>query len=197
MLIGMHFPWVSHDDLAFALPSWSGAQHLAALRRHIVPGPGAPELDVEGYAAELLVLTSVPQPRWAALVPVALWWAIRPDLGPARCDGRWVELYGGTRVRVDEYSWVERCEAAQNALFEEDDDELDPAAVVERVLAQVVEHVDESGVTALADLSAPAVVQLAAAMLDRYHCQHADDPFEDLDAERARLVLALHCGLGR
>jgi len=202
MLSDMDRGW-DGEEHALDLPTWSGAQHLAALRRHIVPGPGVPRLDLEGYAAELLLHTDEPEEDWAELTSHALCGVLDPERGPAGDDGRFVELSCGTRIRMGDCPWSERVQAARAALGIDDGAPADPVRVVEQVLAQVLDHV-VVGTTTIDQLAPASLVQLAGAVLDRYDRALTDGDLEDLDlgepdvqAESARLVLALHRSLGR
>lgn len=206
MLDGMDHRWRLHD-LACELPRWSGTQHLEALRRHIVPGPGIFQLDLEGYAAELSAGTGLTAEGEETRLRLVLDRVVCPELDGPHDDGQWVQLGCGTRVRLGDCPWSERVQAAREALEDEAPEGLgfDPVQVAERVLGQVLELADAPEPLALADLSAGSVVQLATALLDRYDRVEApgeQDDYdelepEDLEAEQVRLVLALHRSLGR
>ncbi|MEM9456525.1 MAG: hypothetical protein AAGF11_20270 [Myxococcota bacterium] len=207
----MDHRWLSHDQ-ARELPRWNGAQHLEALQRHIVSGPGVLELDLEGYAAERLAQAEIAPERWAELWPLALASIVDSELeGPAD-DGQWVELCDGTRVRMGDCPWSLRVQAAQESLQEEEVGvesfepvRFEPVRIAERVLEQLIEMADTPSPITLASLSARAAVQLACALLDRY--DRVDPPGElddydelepeDLEAEQVRMVLALHRALAR
>ncbi len=187
---------------------WTGARHLAALRAHIVPGPGTVTLDRTGYAAEVLATTDDPGEDWVQLVPHILATAVCPVFGPAEDDGTFVTLHDGTRVRMGDCPWVDRVRAARLAMGVEDDAvSLCPVRVAETVLAQVWELAQTDEPITIAQLDAPALVQLAAALLDRYDRALTDEDLEEFEmgewrefdesAEQVRMVLALHRSLGR
>lgn len=190
---------VRHGDLELELPAWTGARHLDALCRHLVPGSAGLELDGEGYAAEVLALTDAPVERWSELAPLALWWATRPDLDPPTSVG---ELHGGVRARLGECTWRQRLAAASAGLQRSDDGAaIDPVAVMEQLLACVVEAVEEPGGrrVSLDELGASSFVRLSSLVLD-HGCREA--PFSALagvpDAsEPARRLLELCRALGR
>lgn len=207
MLGGMDHRWLSHDQ-ARELPRWNGAQHLEALRRHIVSGPGVSELDLQGYAAERLAQAEIAPERWAELWPCALASIVDSELEGPRDDGQWVELCDGTRVRMGDCPWSLRVQAAQESLHEEaveGVESFDPIRVAERVLEQLIELADTPSPITLADLSARAAVQLACALLDRYDRVDPPGALDDydelepeaLESEQVRMVLALHRALAR
>jgi len=194
---------MSREESSMALPSWTGARHLAALRRHIVSGPGVPSLDTEGYASEILLETDVPEDEWNDWVPYVLHRMLRSERGRAEDDGRFVELSDGIRIRLGDCSWSERVEAAREALGIDEPRALDPIRVAEQVLAHVLDAV-EGGPLTFDRISAPSLVQLAGALLDRYDRALTDEELEELDlaepddsAQQAHFVLALHRSLGR
>ncbi|MCB9712896.1 MAG: hypothetical protein H6712_03520 [Myxococcales bacterium] len=189
-----------------AWPRWSGARHLAALRRHSTTGPGVPEVDVEGYASEVLALTAIPARAWPRWLTWALDSALGGSLTRAIDDGRWLRLGCGTRIRLGDCPWSLRYEAACASLRAEGDggDAPCPMRVAERVLEQVLEHVDSPEPVRLASLSPASIVQLADAVLRRDDASLPDDPEElaeplddELEAERVRMVLGLHRILAR
>lgn len=192
-----------HGDLVVELPAWSGARHLAALRRHLVPGAAGLELDGEGYAAEVLALTEAPVERWSELVPLALWWATRPELDPAPAPhGDDVALHRGAQARLRECAWQQRLAAARGGLVRSDEGAaVDPVRVLEQLLASAVERVEAPprGGIAIEALDGSSLVRLSSLVLDR-SCREA--PFDELmgldDApEPARGLLELCRVLGR
>lgn len=197
-----------HGDLALRLPVWTGARHLDALRRHLVPGPAGLELDGEGYAAEILAHTEAPVERWHELVPLALWWATRPDLDPApsdattACDGAGVDLHGGARAQLRDCTWQQRLAAAREGLLRSDEGAaVDPVRVMGRLLAQVVESVEAPGRgrVSLEELGASSLVRLWGVVLDRCSRQPPFAALLDLEdgPAPARRLLELCRALGR
>jgi hypothetical protein len=197
---------VRHGDLELELPAWTGARHLEALCRHLVTGSAGLELDGEGYAAEVLALTDAPVERWNELAPLALWWATRPDLDPSTsntpADVDEGALHGGARAHLGECTWRQRLAAASAGLQRSDDGAaIDPVAVMEQLLAHVVEAVEEPDGrhVSLDELGASSFVRLSSLVLD-HGCREA--PFSAFagvpDAsEPARRLLELCRALGR
>lgn len=190
-----------HGDLELTLPPWSGAQHLDALRRHLIPGPAGLELDGEGYAAEILARTDAPSTRWSELVPLALWWATRPELEDVLV-GEQAELHDGTRVRLRDCTWQERIAAARHGLLQSDEGAaIDPVRVIEHLLEQSVDGVEavDGRSVPLGAVEGSSLVRLSSLVLDR---NNREAPFTDLmeleDAPtQARELLELCRVLGR
>jgi hypothetical protein len=169
-----------HRDLELALPRWSAAQHLDALRRHLVPGPAGLELDGEGYAAEVLARTDAPVTRWGELVPLALWWATRPELDGMVSGGESMVLHEGVRAQMRECTWHQRMAAARHGLVRSDDGvAIDPVQVMEQLLEHLVEGIDapDGHPVPLDELAGSSLVRLSNAVLDR---SSREAPFTEL-----------------
>lgn len=193
----------SHADRACELPPLTGPCHLQALRQHLAWDQGVPTLDLEGYAAELLSQAEMSPERADELWPAVIAAVARPDLDGYCDDGQWVELHCGARVRMGDCPWSDRVQAARESLDEEGEDARCPVRVAEHVLEQLLELA--ASPTTLDQLSATSVVQLAAALLDRYDRQAplpAGDDYDELGEdelsdEEVRMVLALHRAIAR
>lgn len=191
-----------HGDLELDLPSWTATEHLDALRRHLVPGPAGLELDCEGYAAELLARTDIPITRWGELVPLALWWATRPDLDDATSNGASVVLHDGSWAELRDCTWYERIAAARHGLVRSDDGvAIDVVRVMERLLERAVECVVATGGQRISwqALGGSSVVRLSSVLLER---SIREAPFSELTdientSEQARVLLELCRVLGR
>lgn len=57
---------------------WTLIEHLRALGLCLTAGADGPGIDGERYAALVLDALGAPAERWAALAPLALWWAAAP-----------------------------------------------------------------------------------------------------------------------
>lgn len=190
-----------YGDLVLELPHWSAAQHLDAMRRHLVPGPAGLDLDGEGYAAEVLASTEAPVTRWGELVPLALWWATRPDLDTAS-DVQDATLHDGSRVELHDCTWRERLTAACEGLVQSPDGAaIDVVRVMEGLLERVVERIEAPGgqCRSWRALGGSSLVRLSSRLLER---SSREAPFPELmgldDApEHARVLLELCRALGR
>jgi hypothetical protein len=193
---------VRYGDLVLELPRWSAAQHLDALHRHLVPGPAGVELDGEGYAAEVLARTEAPVERWGELVPLALWWATRPELDATLNDEASTELHDGARAWLRDCTWLERVAAARRGLTKfEGGLAIDPVRVMEHLLEQVVERIEgpDGRARALDEIAGSSLVRLANVVLER---NSREAPFSELGEleeapEQARGLLELCRALGR
>lgn len=191
-----------HRDLELVLPRWSAAQHLDALRRHLFSGPAGLELDAEGYAAEVLSRTDAPVARRAELVPLALWWATRPELDGVASDGESTVLHERVRAQLRECTWHERMAVARHGLVQSGDGAaIDPVQVMEQLLEHVVEGIEAPGGHSmpLGELAGSSLVRLSSAVLDR---TSREAPFAELleleeTPAQARELLELCRVLGR
>lgn len=196
-----------HGDLVLELPHWSAAQHLDALRRHLVPGPTGLELDSEAFAAEVLACTGAPVDRWGELVPLALWWAARPEQddwehGLGEPNTGWTTLHDGVRARLHTCTWHQRIVAARHGLVRVDGSlAIDPVQVLEHLLTHVVEQVEDTDGQRMSwrELASSSLLRLANVVLEH---NSREAPFTELGErddlpEQARGLLELCRVLGR
>lgn len=191
-----------YGDLELSLPRWSGADHLRALGRHLVPGLAGLELDAEGYAAELLARIDAPVERWPELVPLALWWATRPELDGERLDDGGLALAGGARAQLADCAWRQRIDAARHGLVRSDEGAaVDPVRVLEQLCDRVLDGVEDADGRSIApqELDGPSFVHLCAHVVEH---SSRESPFPELEAfedapEPARELLELCRVLGR
>lgn len=94
------------------LRPWTLTAHLAACEAALRVDHGRVRFDPHTFAAAVLHHCGADPDSVADLAPVALWWAAgadQPPLAPPGADG-WLHLSRG-RVRLQPWSWADRCKA--------------------------------------------------------------------------------------
>lgn len=123
---------------------WTLAAHLAACEAAMRIDAGTVRFDTDAFAAAVLAHCGADPDSFAELAPAALWWAAGADQPPPPPlgQGGWLPLTRG-RVRLQPWTWADRCKAVDRSRVGDRDFRLTPyLAAMLRATAVEADDVD-------------------------------------------------------
>lgn len=151
-----------------ALHPWSFEAHLRALDLHARLDGAGLAFDADGFAADVLRNSGVPESLHAELAPLALWWASggAQEPSPGTLPPGWVQA-GAVRARLRPWTFSERSRALEESLTSQPDGsrELSLERYLRSMLSSsVVEHFPTAPLETLDGASTAALLDAVVAL---------------------------------